>query len=133
MRFRTLYRSGPSRAEVTSRVTYDANSGETLGQPMKDYSTNSDLSALLPSPRPCSLRTFFFFEKTTATLPPDAQHNGPNVAQVPTPQVASGPVGPSGAGHTAIARTSTARRPGRSARQRANRRLAKMCSLSAMD
>ena len=68
-RYRTLYRSGPARSEVVLRETFDANSGEMLGTPMRDYSTAKELNAELPEPTPRHIRTVFHFRHTAARIP----------------------------------------------------------------
>ena len=68
-RFQTLYRSGPSRAEVTCRETFDQDTGERL-EVMSDYPFAKDLSGTLPGSVTRNLRTVFHFTKTSASIPP---------------------------------------------------------------
>ena len=75
VRFRQIYGSGPARQEITSRVTVDANSGETLGV-MDDYPTNRKLDDWLPEPSPRAIRTIFSFDSTKARVPPNASSSG---------------------------------------------------------
>ena len=71
VKFRVLYMTGPSVAEVTRRDTFDAKTGELL-ESMTDFAYNRAKCADLPEPRPRALRTVFHFTKTKAETPPCA-------------------------------------------------------------
>ena len=80
-RFRDLYLSGPSRAEVTYRETFDREDGQLIDV-TRNFASCKDRCPLLPEPAPRSLRTVFHFASTKAAVPPDAQSS-------PVPEAAS--------------------------------------------
>ena len=83
--------SGPSRAEVLYRETFDRESGELIGT-TRDYANCRDRCALLPEPTPRALRTVFYFASTTAAVPQDAQPSlVPEAASSTIPQITSEP------------------------------------------
>ena len=73
-RYRTLYLSGPSVSEITSRETFCGKSGDLIDV-TRDYPGCRDKSAPLPPPVPRSIRTVFHFARTNAVIPPDASYS----------------------------------------------------------
>ena len=74
MRYRPLLRAGPTREEVTCRRTYDARTGDELGEPMKDYARAKFLAEPLPDPVPRPIRTVFHFDQTSVVVPPECRN-----------------------------------------------------------
>ena len=68
VRCRTLYRSGPSRHEVHTRETFDADTGELLDT-TREFATAKVIDQELPSPKPRALRSVFHFDATNAVVP----------------------------------------------------------------
>ena len=83
VRYRTVFKSGPAKHEIHTRTTYDADTGEELNI-TKNFDVCKSIDAELPSPRPRALRTVFSFNRTAATIPPDAVvHKDPREGPVP--------------------------------------------------
>ena len=65
---RELFRSGPTRAEVHTRITLDDDIGETLDV-TRDYANCRKRDAQLPEPCPRNIRTVFHFTRTAQHIP----------------------------------------------------------------
>ena len=70
-RYKTLWKTGPSRHEVHQRVTYDMCTGEVIGT-LKGFDTAKDLNGELPPPVPRDIRSVFHFKSTNARIPDTA-------------------------------------------------------------
>ena len=80
-KFASLYTAGPELHEVTSRRTFDADSGEELGAPMLDFSCAKFRNLPLPDPIPRSIRSVFTFQSTSKSIPPE--HRNQSAGDVP--------------------------------------------------
>ena len=84
VRYRTLYKSGPSKSEVHTRVTFDGVTGDQLDVTER-FDTCKVIDAEVPPPTPRALKTVFHFDRTAATIPPDATVVGDPQSVPPQP------------------------------------------------
>ena len=69
-RLKTLWASGPRASEVTMRLTYDVDTDVCIDVTYEFASLKDKNAEIDPPAR--SLRTVFYFDKTTVQIPPDA-------------------------------------------------------------
>ena len=77
---RELFRSGPTRAEVHTRITLDDDTGETLDV-TRDYANCRKRDAPLPEPCPRNIRTVFHFTRTAQHVPSSGVSSTARVAR----------------------------------------------------
>ena len=70
-KYASLYTAWPELHEITSRRTFDHDSGEELGVPMLDFASAKFRNLPLPEPVPRSIRSVFAFARTSKQTPPD--------------------------------------------------------------